>query len=167
MNILLAISVSTILITGCEQKNNTNNKHSSQKNDSVILTQSDTIKPKIKLNSRDKYFPFELLEIDGHYQIIVQIEGPELYPTYYNLFKKYGYEGNGYCWEGHITQILEKLDRELLKHIEFDPEAGSFFAKADIKANQIKFVEVLSPIFSDIAKLELWVKKADRLRIDD
>lgn len=90
-----------------------------------------------------------------------------MYPKYYNLFKKYGYNGNGYCWEGHIQQILEKKDRQLLKHIDFDSEAGMFAADADSKEAQQKFVEILSPIFSDLNVLSKWVKKADRSRIDD
>jgi hypothetical protein len=114
-----------------------------------------------------QYYPFELLEVDGSYQIIAQIESDELHPKYYDFFAKHEYEGNGYCWEGHITQILEKIEGGLLDHIEFDPEAGMFSATADSKKSQLKFVEILSPIFSDMKKLEEWVKKADRSRIDD
>jgi len=78
-----------------------------------------------------------------------------------------GYEGNGYCWEGHITQLLEQLDPELLDHIEFDPEAGAFFAYADSKASMERFVNLLSPIFSDLTKLATYVEAADRDRVDD
>ena len=115
----------------------------------------------------NKYYPFELQEIDGQYQIVANIEGKDLYPKYFDFFQEHGYEGNGYCWEGHITQILEKLDNKLLSQIDFDPEAGTFFANADSKEAQVKFVETLSGIFSDLKKLEDWVKKADRSRIDD
>jgi hypothetical protein len=135
------------------------------KKDSFVKAPSNSNKLLTKMNNKN--FPFEVLEINGHYQITAAIESPALYPEYYNLFKKYNYEGNGYCWEGHITQILEQLDKELLKHIEFDPEAGSFVAHVDTKANQIKFMKILQPIFSELNKLEAWVKKANRSRIDD
>ena len=69
--------------------------------------------------------------------------------------------------EGHIIQILEKLDKDLIKHISYDSEAGGFFATADTKHNQIRFVQLLSPIFSNFKKLEVWVKKADHSRIDN
>ena len=132
-----------------------------------FLSQPDTTRPAMKSKPVNKFFPFEIVDIGGRYQIAAQIESPGLYPKYHDFFKSYEYEGNGYCWEGHVTQILEKLDKELLKHIEFNSEGGAFFATADSKASQVKFVELLSPIFSDFRKLGLWVKKADRSRISD
>jgi hypothetical protein len=115
----------------------------------------------------NKYFPFILKESDGEYLITADIEGPALHPKYTDFFQKNGYEGNGPCWEGHVEQILEKTNRDLLEHLEFDSEAGGFYAFADSKENQIKIAEIISPIFSDMNKLEEWVKKADRARIDD
>ncbi len=172
MNIITAFTILTISISSCGQISNSNSDYrelqpnpEEQKKDTIPGANTDTIQP--MKNSMNKYFPFELLEIEGHYQIVVQIEGPDVYPKYYDFFQKYEYEGNGYCWEGHITQILETLDKPLLKHIDFDPEGGAFFATADTKANQIKFVELMSPIFSDLKKLDEWVKKADRSKIDD
>nr|WP_288836592.1 Imm51 family immunity protein [uncultured Flavobacterium sp.] len=156
----------------CDQPNNHSNsdldradgKHETTDKFASIL--SDTTKPAIQ-KPMNKYYPFELQEIDGQYQIVANIEGKDLYPKYFDFFQEHGYEGNGYCWEGHITQILEKLDNKLLSQIDFDPEAGTFFANADSKEAQVKFVETLSGIFSDLKKLEDWVKKADRSRIDD
>lgn len=113
------------------------------------------------------YYPFKISDTNGQFAIIVETESPELYPKYADFFEKYEYSGNGYCWEGHITQILEELNPELLLHINFDPEAGAFFAYTDTKENQIKIVELLSPIFADFTKLEEYVTKADRSRIDD
>lgn len=113
------------------------------------------------------YFPFNIGDHDGQFSISAALEGPELYPKYVDLFEKHEYSGNGYSWEGHITQMLEKLDPILLEHITFDPEAGGFFAYADTKANQLKFVELLSPVFADTARLEEYLKTADRSRIDD
>ena len=174
MNIIIAITSLIFSIISCGQINSSKNESielipnlEEQKNDTFIVPNSDTTKPVIKTKSMNKYFPFELLDNEGHFQIVAPIESKDLYPKYYDFFQKHGYEGNGYCWEGHITQILEKLDKPLLKHIDFDPEAGGFFATADTKENQLKFVELLSPIFSDLKKLEDWVKKADRSRIDD
>jgi hypothetical protein len=117
--------------------------------------------------SRVNPFPFTLDDAGGRYAIVAEIESKELFSVYEPLFTKYGYSGNGYCWEGHIIQILEKLDRPLLEHIEFDPEAGAFFAYADTKRNQTRFVELLAPIFSDPAKLEPYVKAAERAKISD
>jgi hypothetical protein len=123
-------------------------------------------KQKVHMNI-DNPYPFEVTESEGQYTILAALESDELFNKYYPFFEKHGYEGNGYCWEGHITQILEKLDEELLNHIDFDPEAGAFYAYADSKAAQIRFINLLSPIFSDLKKLEGYVKSADRDRIDD
>jgi len=114
--------------------------------------------------SNKQYFPF----IAGaENEITVFTESKPIYPRYKKIFEEYGYSGNGYCWEGHITQILEKINPDLLKHIRMDPEAGAFFAFADSKTNQIAFLKLLSPIFSDEKTLVSWIKKADHDRISD
>ena len=113
------------------------------------------------------YYPFEISDSNGHYLIKAEIESPELFIKYAELFEKFELSGNGYCWAGLITQILEKIDPTLLKHIEFDAEAGAFFANADSKENQIKFVELLSPIFSDLPTLEEYLEDADHSQLDD
>lgn len=169
---LTAVIYLILHLTGCGQENNRfDNKQEPadaqyHTTNIIVSVSSDTTKP-VKQTIVNKYYPFELQEFNGQYQIVANIEREDLYPKYYDFYQKHGYEGNGYCWEGHITQILEKLDKKLLNHIDFDPEAGAFFANADSKENQLKFVELLSPIFSDMKKLEEWVKKADRSRIDD
>ncbi|GHN01592.1 hypothetical protein WSM22_30810 [Cytophagales bacterium WSM2-2] len=112
-------------------------------------------------------YPFETTDRDGRYAIIAKIETVELFKKYNPIFDRNGYSGNGYCWEGHITQILEKIDKGLLSHIDFNPEAGAFYAYADSKKAQQKFVDILSPIFTDLKKLEEYIKSADRKRIDD
>ncbi|MFC0772569.1 Imm51 family immunity protein [Terrimonas alba] len=172
MNIVIATTL--LIALSCGQLNSSTNesgqlvvKEEERKKESTNIPNTDTIKPLTKETPANKYFPFELLDIEGHFQIVAPIESKDLYPKYYDFFQKHGYEGNGYCWQGHITQILEQLDKSLLKHIDFDPEAGGFYATADTKENQLKFVELLSPIFSDLRKLEEWIKKADRSRIDD
>jgi hypothetical protein len=118
-------------------------------------------------NTTNKYHPFKINNEANDYSIQVEVEDPMIFKKYLPLFSKYGYSGNGYCWEGHIVQILEKLDPALLKHVNFDPEAGAFFAVCDSKVTQTKFLDLLAPIFSDLAKLEAYIKKANRGRIDD
>lgn len=83
------------------------------------------------------------------------------------LFENHDYEPNGYCWEGHIIQILEQENPALLDHIEFDSEAGGFYTEADSKKAQLAFVNTLSPIFQDMSKLEEYIRSADRSQIDD
>lgn len=110
-------------------------------------------------------YPFKIYDTKS-FVISAEIEG-ELYPKYAEFFEKLGYSGNGYCWEGHITQILKKVNPELLNHISFDPEAGGFYAYADTKEDRQKFLEILCPIFNDLKLLEDYVKKADRAKVDD
>ena len=112
-------------------------------------------------------YPFQLYNNDGQFTIVADLESDELYEMYLPFFEEHGYEGNGYCWEGHIIQILEKEDSELLNHLNFDPEAGAFYAYADSKETQAKFVNLLSPIFSDLQKIETYITAANRDRIDD
>lgn len=154
---VMILTFATLFVSeqACSEKNNSDETNTPKKSTSKINQ---------PLNN---YFPFKITDTGGQYSIIAETESKELYPKYANFFEKNGYSGNGYCWEGHITQILEELDPDLLNHITFDPEAGAFFALADSKENQLKFVEILSPIFSDFKVLEKYVKKADRDRIDD
>lgn len=114
-----------------------------------------------------QHFPFQFIGSDGSYAIHAPIEDDELFDKYFPFFESQGYEANGYCWEGHIIQILEKEDPELLEHIEFDSEAGSFYAYADSSEARERFVKLLSPIFSDLDKLQYYVENADRDRLDD
>ena len=155
---LLTLTI-LLLLLSCSQPNETSKLNKTNYIDATSVTTNK--------NNMTNYFPFKISDDNGQFTIIVETESAELYPKYADFFEKYEYSGNGYCWEGHITQILEKLNPELLKHIDFDPEAGAFFAYADTKENQIKIVELLCPIFADFVKLEEYVKKADHSRIDD
>ena len=159
----MTLFTTTLFLFGlsCSQQNDKSKLRSNNSNDTAIVTTTNID------NKMTIYFPFKISDNSGRFSIIVETESSELYPKYADFFEKYEYSGNGYCWEGHITQILEKLNPELLHHIDFDPEAGAFYAYADTKENQIKIVELLSPIFADFTKLEGYVKKADRSRIDD
>lgn len=161
--IRMTVYISTILFFGisCAQPNENSKLNNVNYTDTTKVTTNNNI------NNVTNYFPFEISDNDGQFAIIVETESPKLYPKYAEFFEKYEYSGNGYCWEGHITQILEKLNPELLGHIDFDAEAGVFFAYADIKENQIKIVELLRPIFADFTKLDEYVSNADRSRIDD
>lgn len=111
-------------------------------------------------------FPFSLTTAEGQYSITVGLEDT-LVANQNNLFIKYNYEPNGYCWEGHIAQILDKLNPELLKHIDFDSEAGAFYCRVDSEENMTKFANILSPEFSNLQKLEDWIKIADPSKIND
>ncbi len=155
-----------LVMLSCSQEDSFDSLNGTIPKSSGIETASasDTIKTPPNLAN---YFPFSISENNNPFLITVEIESPQLFPKYATFFEKYQYSGNGYCWEGHIKQILETLKPELLQHIRFDPEAGAFFATADTKENQILFVTLLSPIFSDLKKLEEYVKKADHSRIDD
>lgn len=151
MRLPLVLLFAAIMFTAvaCEQKATQN-----QSNMTTLKTVEDP-------------FPFILGDEDGQLFIVAPIESDTLFDMYVPLFEKYGYSGNGYSWEGNIQQILEKLDKELLAHIEFGAEAGAFFANADSKESQQRFVNILSPIFADLSQLEAYLKKADRGRISD
>lgn len=146
---LLGLLVIALTISACSQTNS--NPQNNQKTSRTM----------------NNPFPFEITDNSGQHTITAALENEDLFNKYYPFFEQHGYEGNGYCWEGHIIQILEKRDQELLDHLEFDPEAGAFYAYADSKETQTRFVNLLSPIFADLEQLEEYVKTAERDRIDD
>lgn len=115
-----------------------------------------------------KYFPFETEDYWGNpYPVFSNLKSKDIYMPYYSLFSNLGYEGNGYCWEGHIRQVLKEIDKDLLQQLNFDSQTDVFYAFTNTKECQEKFLQILTPIFSDLDKLEKWVKKADRAQIDD
>lgn len=115
-----------------------------------------------------KEFPFNIHDLGNQqYEIIAVLEDHDLFPKYYDLFGKHGYEGNGPCWEGHIEQILERLSPELLSVLDFDSEAGTFRVVVPSEKSKEAFISLLTPIFSNLATLEKWIGEADRDRIDD
>ncbi len=112
------------------------------------------------------YFPFTISDYKGTFGIIAATETPELNSRYYDIFNKYEYEGTGYEWEGFIKQILEKVEPSLLPHLEFDPVEGGFYAYADTKETQLRFLDVLCPIFNDDTTLEDYISQVDRSKIE-
>lgn len=142
-------------LPACAQQN-PNNK---------TLNTSDTSIHNTNMNS-ENYYPFRLSQ-DSHHSIIADIESPDLFDKYNPIFEKHHYSGNGYSWEGHITQILEKENPDLLQHISFDPEAGGFYAYADNEENQKRIALLLSKVFQDMKVLESYLQSADKSRIDD
>lgn len=108
-------------------------------------------------------FPFELRDDN---KIVVECEGAA-FPTHGPIFEKHEFTGNGYSWEGVIRHILQEQAPDLLTHIQFDPEAGAFFAFVDTSANRQRVVEVLLPICSDLEKFNAYLSKIDPSEMDD
>ncbi|WP_316835074.1 Imm51 family immunity protein [Pedobacter nutrimenti] len=113
-------------------------------------------------------YPFTIQSIGiNDFIIMVPLNDEDNYSKYYDLFSQYGYESNGPCWEGHIEQILESIDPQLLKQIDFDSEASTFYIKINSPRAKDRFIQKLVPIFNNLVELENWIKNADRDRIDD
>ena len=112
-------------------------------------------------------YPFTLQNDNGRFGIVADVQDHSLYPKYSDLFAKHGYEGNGYCWTGMIEQLLEQKAPELLKKLEFEPEKGAFYAYAKSDADRQQFIQIISPVFSNLKTLEDFIKSADHSRIDD
>lgn len=108
-------------------------------------------------------FPFEL---KGDNKLVVECEGAA-YKTHNPIFEKHEFSGNGYSWEGVIRHILNEKNPELLTHMDFDPEAGSFLARVDTAENRQRIVEVLLPICSDLEKFDAYLSKIDPEEMDD
>jgi len=117
-------------------------------------------------NKTNPYYPF-VLSSDGGYTIAVEIETKDIMARYTPLFEKYGFSGSGESWAGLIRHILATKDPALLGHLDFDPEAGGFFAAADNEKTQKEFGEVVGRIFQDIPTLESYMKTADKSEMND
>jgi len=115
----------------------------------------------------DSIIPFKGIEQKGEFFIYSDIARMDTHRPFYVLFKKWGYSGNGYCWEGHIIQIIRQEDKALLKLLEFESETEKFWVKADSSQSQSRFMDLMNPIFSNHKKLEVFIKTANPLAIDD
>jgi hypothetical protein len=131
-----------------------------------LPTENPRITKKYDSTKIESYYPFVIYK-DSSYMVAAEIESKDLFMKYNPIFVKYQYSGNGYTWEGHIKQMLQKDNPTLLKHLQFDPEAGGFYAFADSEKSQRQFAEFVSKIFKDISKLEQYLKTANRDKIDD
>jgi hypothetical protein len=105
------------------------------------------------------YFPFRTTDDQGVFTITVDVENDLIAKKYQKVFEQYEYSGNGYTWEGIITQILMIEDQELLENLTLDSEAGAFYAEAENKANQMRFIRLMRPIFEQTDKLEFYLNQ--------
>src|SRR3954462_10803925 len=121
--ISVLILLNLFLAPSCKSQNNKQAAGSIDQNNKVAS------QPLAVVDSTgdDKYYPFTVHH-DGTYTITASIESKKLFSQYNPLFVHYGYSGNGYSWEGIIKQILAKENPALLGYMEFDSEAGMFFA---------------------------------------
>lgn len=117
---------------------------------------------KIYDSTKIEYLHPFIIYHDGSFMVASEIESRALFAEYQPIFDQYGLSGNGYCWEGIITQILLQQKPTLLNHIDFDPEAGGFYAYADSPQSQREFATFLSDIFKDHAQLHKYLKTIDK-----
>lgn len=94
-------------------------------------------------------FPFGVSELNNQFSIRVPLSDKALYEEYELLFNDLGIKHTGIVWEDYIINILERINPELLNHIEFDAEENGFYAYAATRNHQIEFVNTLTPIFRD------------------
>ena len=80
---------------------------------------------------------------------------------YYELFKDYGFGGNGPSWVEHISAILDEKDSEVLDHLEFDEEGDTFLVYADSEEIVNRFMNAVQPVFADKKSLKKYLSKAD------
>jgi Immunity protein 51 len=118
-------------------------------------------------HSLQNYFPFQLAGINGMYTITVPVEDKKVMDQYHKLFTSYGFSGNGYTWEALIKHILETKDKALYQQINFDSEAGSFYAWTTTKESQVQFAKLLAPIFAEEKQLRSLAEKFRPDEIDD
>ena len=131
-----------------------------------LPTESPRISKQYDSTKIEKFDPFVIYK-DGSFMIAAEIESKELFEKYNPIFQKFEYSGNGYSWEGHIKQMLQKEKSTLLKHLQFNSEAGGFYVFADSEKTQREFAEIVCKIFKNIPKLEQYLMTADRAKIDD
>ena len=112
-------------------------------------------------------YPFTLQNENGKFAVEADVQDRSMHLKYYDLFAKYGYEGNGYSWAGMIEHLLRKDAPELLKKLSFLPDAGAFYAYAKTEADRQQFIQIISPVFSNLKSLEDLIKSADHTTIDD
>ena len=139
----------------------------SKKNLLLLITVIISVACHNRTVSQQNYYPFELAGIEGMYTITVPVEEKKIMDQYHKLFTSYGFSGNGYTWEALIRHILEKENKSLLPEINFDSEAGAFYAWTTEKDSQVQIVKLLAPIFADDKRLRSFAEKLRPEDIDD
>ena len=98
------------------------------------------------------YYPFKLW---GH----GEISGVLLTDMKWDSFEKLGYLGNGYDWARMLENLLEDIDSDLLKNLNFDPEADMFSASANNKDLLKQFSEIVANFYDNTEMLENYIEK--------
>jgi hypothetical protein len=80
---------------------------------------------------------------------------------YFELFKEYGFGGNGPSWVEHINAILAEKDPQILEHLEFDEEGDTFLVYADSEEVVNRFMKAVQPVFANKKSLKEYLAKAD------
>lgn len=151
---LQLVLIALMAMSSCDQKDNKN----------AASSESDQSSEQIK---DLPYFPFQIEEDKGIFIITVEVESEAVMQKFKGVYDEYELSGNGYTWEGTITQILMIEDPTLLESLTLDSEAGTFYAETDSKANQMRFIRLMRPIFEKTDKLEFYLNQIPRDLIND
>lgn len=116
----------------------------------------------ISFSQTGKYDPCTLTEYDGTYTVQISDKASLKYQS---IWDEFGYSGNGYTWEGLIRQFLKKDKLNIA--VEFDSEAGTFWANLKTRSDQLKLAKYIHDLCADKKKFRQYIKQADRSLVDD
>ena len=121
----------------------------------------------VSCSETQKINPYPFVKLDNAEPGLLASLENELFDTYYPIFEKNGLTGNGYSFEGLITEFLKKQNSKLLSKIRFDSEAGGCFMFFENDIDRENLLQEIAPIFADTVRLDSLMQTVDREMIDD
>jgi Immunity protein 51 len=109
----------------------------------------------------EDFWPFIIYK-DSSYMVAANLNNDTTLNKFGTLFEKFEGDGTGYNWAALIKVILKKENPDLIKHLDFDPEAGAFYLFADSEKSQRQFAEFASEIFKDTTKIIFYLTGPDK-----
>lgn len=155
MSVITVFTAAAIICCGCSEAS----ENANDNRDPQTLIEN-TADENMEVKSMDDFSPFQIMEYDGTYSLILETGGGYLE----NIFEAREDEGmlaNGYGWEALAMAFIETDCPEYEDVLDFDSEAGMFCVYCDDGETLKNFARSFKAACEDEDKIKDILSKAD------
>jgi len=115
----------------------------------------------------EKKFPFFIDTADKEYAVSIHIEDITVSSKYASLFKKYTLNYDIETWQEIMTQMIRKWLPYMESTVSFFDDNKILYIQPGNKIYEASLVEMLHPIFYDMAAMDAFLKNLDRTNLEN
>ncbi len=128
----------------------------------------EVVKPPIKLLTNEDIFPFRFNETNARFDIMINLNDPNVISKYKSLFKKHKLKFEGYTWQEVVSQIMEKVDPYLNRDVDYmDGDDELYISTKGKKAVQEAYLKDMLMVLLNRDIMDAYLKKLDRSRLEE